>query len=522
VNSPRDKKPSLLRASGATAIATLASRILGLARDAVLAAFLPKELTDIFWAAFRIPNTFRRLFGEGAVSVAFLPVFTQIRKEAGTEAARALLGRVLGIILLATGAVTLLGSFFAPTIVRWLLEFPADGSAAELESLAQVLVRWMFPYLIFICLAAVVMGTLNATGRFFVPALTPIYFNGAIIVGAWLADSRDPVDLRFLAASVLAGGILQLLSQGPSLAASGFWPRWRGASDSTRGGVSRILKLFLPASLGLGVQQVNVLVNTYFASTLGAGAISYLYYADRMAQFPLGVLGFAVATAAFPRFSQKALDTDREAIRKPLLQSLSALVLVMLPSTVGLWILGGPILDLIFNRGEFAAQGSLEQTLPALRVYCLGLVPFSCVKLMGNLSFALGDGRTPVIAGISAALTNLALAWWLKQTPLAHSGIALAVVVAATVNLALITLRLRHTLRGAWLIEESPVLAKIVAASSAMGIALVLWTNLSAGWGSLTEVLGGMAVGGGTYFAVAFLLLPDLVKRLILRRRAKQ
>lgn len=515
--SGNDKHTSLLGAGAATALATLISRVVGLARDASLAAMHPKEITDIFWAAFRVPNTFRNLFGEGASSVAFIPTFTRVRKERGEEQARALLNAVLRAVALATGAVTLAGVLLAPWIVRALLDFPPQLDSESLHQDAVHLVRWMFPYLILACLAAVIGGALNATGRFFAPAMTSTYFNLSIVLFSFLAVTTSGVHPAWLAAGVLVGGALQVATQLPSLWRAGF-PLGRLRGWWTTPGLGDVFTLFFPATLSLGVKQINTLVNTNLASALGTGPISYLFYADRVAELPLGIFGFAIATAAFPRFSQEALEEAEEAIRKPLIQSLKGILLVMVPSTVGLWILGGPILDTLFNRGRFAAQGGLEPTLLALRVFVLGLVPFASVKLIGNLSYSLGNGRAPVIAGLASAGVNLVLAYSLRYTALGHAGLALAVVCASVVNMGGLLVCLRTRVRPAWFLDLVPLALRALAASAGMGVTLLAWIHWSHALPSWSVAALGTVLGGTVYCALGALLFREQLARVIRRR----
>jgi len=518
LNVDRDKRPSLLRASTATSIATLTSRLMGLARDVALATVFPREQTDIFWAAFRVPNSFRQVFGEGAVSVAFIPTFTKTRREKGDLSARRLFGMVLAILLLATGTLTLLGIFAAPWIVDVLIDFPNGESGNDRYQNAVFLVRYMFPYLILICAAALVGGALNVTGRFFMAGITPIFLNFCMIVGAFLAWRAPGTSLTWLASGVLVGGLLQLSCQLPSLWKSGMVPTLEGGIGKTDG-LGHVFGLFVPASLTFGIRQINTLVNTYFASTLGKGPISYLFYADRLAELPLAVFGFAIATASLPRFSSEAVDSSKEAIRHPLIQSLKGSVLVLAPASVGLVVLGEPLVDLLFNRGRFAAEGSLGPTVAALQVFAWGLVPFAFLKLASNLSFALGEAKNPVLAGIFAAVANIFLAYWLRFTSLAHAGVALAFVLSSVMNLAVQTFYLRHFLRWAWFLDLAPLAIRVAGACAAMGIVLSGWNAWGQTLPSVVIVAVGAVLGIGVYSFCGFLLFRDQMQRLLWSRK---
>lgn len=517
MTAPNAKPASLLRDSGAFSIATFLSRIFGYLRDAALAAAVPTELTDLFLACFRLPNTFRRLFGEGAVSVAFIPTFTRVH-ERSREEARRLFGATLSVVAVATLAVVVVGVVFAPEYLPFYLDLPAGGeNGARLEAAREMLL-YMFPYLTLICLAAVVTGVLNTRGSFFVPAVNPLFFNLSILVATGCYWRFADPSLAWLGMGVLVGGILQLLVLLPPLKRTGCLPVF-SARPTSDPNLKSALTLFLPATLTLGVTQINQLVNTKFALEMGDGPNSYLYYADRIAELPLGIFGIAIAAAAFPRFSKGALEADRLALKAPLLNSLRGVLLVNIPSIVGLWVLAEPMVSLFFNRGEFAAAGGVEGTAAPLRVYVLGLVSFTCVKIYVNLSYALGDSKTPIVAGLSAAAANLFFAYWLRFTWLEHSGIALAVVIGATVNLLATAWRLRREIPLGWCGELIRPFARITLASLVMGAGVHLFLHLAADRSDAVQVLGGAAFGGFVYAGLGWRLFPDLLTPFLRRFR---
>jgi len=490
-----------------------------MARLAVVAALFPKELTDIFWAAFRVPNTFRNLFGEGAVTVSFLPVFTRLRKEKGQQHAQRLVSSAFWVLILLTGFVTLIGIFTAPWIVKALLDLSSFDSHLPSEQTAISMIRLMFPYLIVICAAALVGGALNATGRFFVPAFTPVFFNLSIMAGAYVSWRYFGGSLRWLALGVLFGGSLQLVSQLPALWQSGFPIRWQSKFWETEG-LRSMLVLFLPASFALGVKQINTLVNTRLASDLGPGPISYLFYADRLAELPLGIFGFAIATAAFPRFAKGAGEASDENVRRPLIQSLKGILLVLAPSTVGLCILGGPLIDVVFNWGQFAQGDNLENTLLPLRVFAIGLIPFASVKLIGNLSYSLCDAKSPIYAAVTAAVVNFSLAYPLRFTFVGHTALALSVVVASIANVTVLLYRLRDRVKPKWFLEIVPLGLKVLVASTIMGSAVFGCLSLLSDIPSLLQVLGGTILGALVYGGCGMFLFPDLLE--VLSRRMKR
>ncbi|MCA9425246.1 MAG: murein biosynthesis integral membrane protein MurJ, partial [Candidatus Omnitrophica bacterium] len=378
------------------------------------------------------------------------------------------------------------------------------------------LLAWMFPYLILICMAAVATGVLNARGRFFIPAATPILFNLSLLAAILCYWKFQNPSILWLGMGVLVGGVLQLLLLVFPLVRMKGLPRFSGNPLSDPN-LKSALALFLPATFTLGVTQINLLVNTKFALDMGEGPNSYLFYANRLAELPLGIFGIAIATAAFPRFSTSALEEDRAKIKAPLLNSLTGTFLVNLPAMVGLWVLATPLVDLLFNRGEFAARGGLEGTVLPLRVYVLGLISFTCVKIFGNLCYAVGDARTPVVAGVCSVVTNLFLAYWLRFTWLGHSGIALAVVCGATVNVLVMVVRLRQRIELSWLVELASPVGRIAVASILMGGAVHLALDLIPEGRTAWAVSTGMIVGAVVYSGLGFVMFPDRMKTLLKR-----
>lgn len=421
----------VVRAAGVVSLATLSSRILGFARDMVVAqAFGAGPITDAFFVAFRIPNLLRRLLAEGALSTAFIPVFTDYlttRPRAEfVGMLRAVAGGMVTLLLL----VSSLGMLLAP----WILRVMAPGFFAvpATGELAVWLTRLMFPYLFFVGLAALAMGILNAHRHFLAPALAPVMLNLAMI-GAVLGLAplfAEPI--VGVAVGVLLGGLGQFLLQCPSLRRRGtlLAPTLALGHPALR----RIRLLMLPTVFGLAVTQLNILVDTVIASFLRQGSISWLYYADRVVEFPLGVFGIAIATAALPTMAEQAARGDPAALRQTLAFSLRLGLFITLPATVGLLVLREPIVRVLFQRGEFTAEDTAA-TAWALGFYALGLAAFAGVKIAAQVFYALGDTRTPVKVGIAAMILNSLLAVGLALfSPLAHGGLALATACSATFN----------------------------------------------------------------------------------------
>ncbi len=423
----------LVRALGSIGAATLASRILGFVRDMVVArAFGAGPLTDAFFVAFRIPNILRRLLGEGALSTAVVPMLSDYLATRSRLEFNRLFRAMLGAAILVLGGVTAIGMLVAP----WLVRVMAPGFAGDPGQLALTasLTRLMFPYLVLVGLAALVMGALNAHGRFFTAALGPAVLNvGMIACVLGLAQYLRP-PIVSLAVGVLLGGMGQLALQLPELAGAGV--PLVPSGEIRHPALGRLLRLLLPSVFGLATVQVTVFINTLLASLLRAGSISYLYYADRVMEFPLGVFGIALASASLPAMSRLAAAGDLRGLSATVNFALRLSCYAALPATVGLLVLRTPITRLLFERGRFG-PAETEATAWALAWYAIGLVAFSATRIAAQAFYALGDTRTPVATGVGAVIVNLFLALLLLG-PMEHAGLAFASSASAYANLVLL------------------------------------------------------------------------------------
>ena len=515
--SQREVQAGVVSAVGAIGLATLASRVLGYARDMVVArAFGAGPMTDAFFVAFRIPNLLRRLLAEGALSTAVIPVFSETLARGGREAFVRLARAVMGAGTLSLCLVSLLGMALAP----WIVAVMTPGWAADppLVDLAVRLTRLTFPYLLLVGLAALGAGMLNVHHRFFTPALGPAVMNvGMILAVVCLASRLDPPILA-LAVGVLAGGLGQVLIQVPELRRLGLpltpSGEWRHPALGTIAG------RLGPSAFGLAAVQVTVLVNTLLASLLPGGAISFLYYADRVMEFPLGVFGIALATAALPSMSAQAARGDRRGLADTTGFALALSVFIAVPAALGLLALGHPVVQLLFQRGEFAAADT-RATAQALAGYAVGLPAFSAARIVAQAFYALGDTRTPVRLGLGAVAINVALALWLMG-PLQHAGLALASSLSAYANVAGLLWLLRGRVGGL----GGGALARAAARALAAGVPLVAWCLWLAPerahpWGLAGATLAAVAGGAVLYVgAAAALRAPELTALLgMLRRR---
>jgi putative peptidoglycan lipid II flippase len=427
-DADRTVEHGVVSAIGTIGLATLASRVLGYARDIVVAhAFGAGPLTDAFFVAFRIPNLLRRLLAEGALSTSIVPVFGATLSRRGLEAFARMVQVVTGAGLVVLCAVSALGALLAPWIVAVMA--PGWRADAALFDLAVTLTRVMFPYLTLVGLAALAMGVLNTHHRFFTAALSPAVPNVAMILAVlWLSGRMA---ILSLAIGVLVGGLGQLLVQLPEVRRLGV--PLRPALDWSHPAVRDIGRRLWPAAFSLAAVQVTVVVNTLLASLLPVGTVSYLYYGDRVMEFPLGIFGVALATAALPSMTAQAARRDYEALRATLGFSLRLGAFITVPAAVGLAALATPIVRLLFQRGEFGSAAAVF-TAQALVGYAVGLPAFSATRITAQTFYALGDVRTPVYVGFVSVAVNVALALVLMW-PLHHVGLALASSLSAYVNL---------------------------------------------------------------------------------------
>ncbi|MBI3140689.1 MAG: murein biosynthesis integral membrane protein MurJ [Rhodocyclales bacterium] len=508
---------NLLKALATVSSMTLLSRILGFVRDFIIArAFGAGAATDAFFVAFRLPNLLRRMFAEGAFSQAFVPILAEYRNRRGAEETGRLVDHVATLLFLALMAVTALGIAVTPVLIY----VSAPGFAADPGKFALTveLTRIAFPYILFISLVSLAGGILNTWSRFAIPAFTPVLLNLAFIgMALFAAPYFDPPVLA-LAWAVFLGGMLQLGLQVPNLARIGMLPRWSFSLKDE--GVNRILKLMLPALLGVSVSQISLLINTIFASFLPNGSVSWLYYADRLMEFPAGLLGAALGTILLPSLSRCHADGNRAEFSALLDWGLRLTLLLTLPAALALALLAVPLLATLFNYGAFQADDVLK-TRDALVAYSVGLAGLILVKVLAPGFYAKQDIRTPVkIALITLAATqamNLAFI-----VPLKHAGLALAIGLASCLNAGLLYRGLRR--RGDYLPQPgwTAFVTKLLGALAVLGAVLwfgmgkeSLWLGRSA-LERVTHLALLVAGGAGAYFATLWLLgfrLRDFVKR---------
>lgn len=457
------------RSAGSVGMAVFCSRILGLIREQVMAVlFGAGYYMDAFVVAFRIPNLLRDLFAEGALSAAFVTVFTDYDQKKDPEATWRLANNVLLALTLLLSLITLLGMIFSEEIIKIMA--PDFSKVAGKTALTQLLTTIMFPFLILISAAAVVMGILNTKGRFFIPAMASTFFNLGSIVGgvllAWGAPAFGQPPIVGMAVGTLIGGFLQLAIQLPSLKRTGF--EWRPRLYLRDEGLKRIMTLMIPALIGLSATQINIFINTNFAARCAEGSVSWLNYAFRLMQFPIGVFGVAISIATLPLFSRQASQGDLAGLKATYVSSLTMAFLLTLPASFGLAFLAEPIIRIIFEHGRFNAQDTLH-TAEALIYYSVGLFAYSSIKITVPVFYALKDTRFPVLASFLAVATNIIFIS-LTLDYFQHRAIAFSTSITMIINFVFLSAVLYRKVKGYDLAYLLSSLFKIALASFLMGL----------------------------------------------------
>jgi putative peptidoglycan lipid II flippase len=503
----------LLKHTTTTGLATLLSRITGLLRDTFITiAIGVGPVTDAFYLVFKIPNFLRRLFAEGAFSQSFVPVISEFKAQRGQEEVRALVAGVAGTLGMMLFIVSALGVLIAPMII-WM--FAPDWGLHDRErfDLAAQMLRWTCPYLFFISLVALFSGVLNSYGSFFIPAFTQVIMNLVMIAAAVLFAAHSDNPGLALAIGVFVSGVLQLLFQLPAVARLGLlsWPRWRPRME----GVRRVAKLMVPGIVGSSMAQISLLLDTIVVSSLAVGSISWLYLADRLMEFPLGVFSIALATVILPGLSAHHAAKSVAQFSGTLDWALKLVLLLASPAAMGMLTFAGPMTAMIFGYGEMD-PGHVEMTSYALMAYSWGLLVFSFVKVLVPGYYARQDTRRPVkIAMISLAVTmglNLGVVF-----PLSRMGFPNPHILVATntcIGAALNTLLLWRGLKREGVLKHSAgwstFVARVVVANLVMGAALWMLAGDTWLWAN-TPFLERIARGGGSillgaalYFAVLY------------------
>ena len=510
---------SSLRSAGLVSLLILCSRLLGVVREQVFAAVLGAGMhADAYQIGFRIPNLLRDLFAEGALSAAFVPAYARTAREAGREAAQRLASRVLTLLGVLLGGCVLVAMLAAQPIVAALA--PGFDAVPGKPELTVLLTRIMLPFLPIVSFAAIAMGMLNAEERYATPALAPATFNVvAILVGGALWQLGWPMEQVVVgwAVGTLLGGLAQFLIQVPALRAQGW--RFRAEWTPWDPRIRQVAALMGPATAGLAAVQVNIFVNSIFASH-EPGAVSWLNYAFRILYLPIGLFGVAAGTVTATGLAKRAAENDMDGLRQTLRGSLRMLAFLTIPATVGLLVLGVPVVRLLYERGRFTAHDT-ERTAAALVFYGAGLVAYSAVKVLAPAFYALGLPRVPLIASVAAVATNLAINVALYDV-LGFRSVALGTSIAALVNAGLLAVWFERRVGG--LREEGTLRAMALMTVVALGMGSIAWLAARA----LEEALGTrgilaqaatallpVGVGIAAYFAGARTLGLSEARRIV-------
>jgi len=517
----KSKDARLTRAAGVVSIAVMGSRVLGLVREMVLAYFFEAKLSlDAFYAAFRIPNLLRDLFGEGILSKAFVTTFTDIEVKEGEKTAWRLASMVFNALALILGIITLLGILLSPFIVDIMffgkgfagVPLPHEGSfgIANKRDLTVYLTRIMFPFILVVSLAAIAMGLLNSKGRFFIPASASSFFNaGSVVIGCtgyYIAPKFGQHPTVGMAVGVLVGGALQFLVQVPSMWRVGY--RYRPLLSFTDRGVKQVMRLVTPMVLGAAAVQVNVLVNSIFASH-GEGWLTWITQSFRLMHLPIGVFGVAISTASLPILSRYIAEGKMESYRHTISHALRLMILLTVPASIGLMALKEPIIRLLYQRGAFDATDTL-QVANALFCYAFGLCGYSALKIATDGFYALKDTKTPVYVSLCTIALNIILNYLFifqfnfrfNLDHFDHRSLALSTSCTLTANFTALFIILNRRVGNFGVSAIASVFGRVILASLAMGI--VCWwtsgqiaTHLGTDtlWASLAQVGVPIALG---------------------------
>ncbi|EPA0958481.1 murein biosynthesis integral membrane protein MurJ [Vibrio parahaemolyticus] len=503
----------LLKSGMIVSAMTLISRVLGLVRDVVVANLMGAGASaDVFFFANKIPNFLRRLFAEGAFSQAFVPVLTENHAQGDMDKTRELIARAAGTLGVIVSIVTVLGVLGSGVVTAlfgfgWFLDWMHGGPAAEKFELASLMLKITFPYLWFITFVALSGAILNTLGKFAVSSFTPVFLNVMIILAAWFISPQMSQPEIGLAIGVFLGGFVQFLFQIPFLIKAGVMvkPKW-GWRDP---GVVKIRTLMIPALFGVSVSQINLLFDTFIASFLQTGSISWLYYSDRLLEFPLGLFGIAIATVILPALSRKHVDSQSEGFAHTMDWGVRMVTLLGIPAMLGLMALAKPMLMVLFMRGEFSPQ-DVHQASLSLLAYASGLLNFMLIKVLAPGYYSRQDTKTPVKYGIIAMVTNMVFNAIFAYF-YGYVGLAIATALSAFVNMALLYRGLH--IAGVYQITKRTVffIIRLVVAGAAM-VAAILWQLedmsvwLEWSFAHRSGMLGTLiGLGAAVYLAVLFL-----------------
>lgn len=486
----KDSQKKITKSIGIVSLGTFTSRIVGYIRDMLIAnRFGASLVSDAFFVAWRIPNTLRELFGEGALSAAFIPVFTEYLKTKDKKEAWKLASLIFNGLLIISILITLLGIIWTPLIITII----APGfKGSDAFQLTVTLTRIMFPFTIFICLAALVMGILNSCQHFTLPAFAPALLNLCLIGAIFFLCPLFDEPILGLSIGFLIGGLMQLLIQIPALIKERM--EYRLIIDLFNPGVKKIIFLMVPRAIGAGVTQLNITISNLLASFLVFGSISSLFYSNRLVHFPLALFGIAIGTVLFPTMSRQVVDGNLDELKKSLLWGLKMVILTSLPATIGLMVLGRPIIQLLFQHGQFDVYDT-NITYLALFFYAFGLLGFASLKVIVPAFYSQHDTWTPLKIGIISVIANIIFSLLLMR-PLEQGGLTLSLSLSGFLNASLLLIILRQKIGAIYGNQILKSFLKVLLASSIMGFFcwIIMRIDIAIFYQVVIGLIGGLGV----------------------------
>lgn len=502
---------SLYKSAGIVALSTLCSRILGLVRDILMAAhFGAARTADVFFVAFMIPNLFRRLVAEGALTISFIPVYTETLINDGDREAERLAVKVMTVQSIAILIIIAVGILFAP---RVMYIFFGKGDSFEVFTLSVNLTRVMFPYLFFVGFVAFAMGYLNSHGKFFAPAFAPVLLNVGMISGILFLTKLFDEPIYGAALGVLIGGALQFAIQIPFMLKEGF--RFRISLDLKHPGIKKIFRMLTPALFGIAVYQINTVVSNMLATMISEGSVSYIFYTNRLTELVLGVFIVSIGNVILPEMSRLTAMDEKSKFRKLFADSLSSALFLAVPATAGLIAAGIPIISVIFMHGKFSYADVLL-TYNSLICASAGIVFISALRITTPAFYSMKDTKTPVVSASFALIVNLVFGYILMQTPLKHAGLTLANTISATLQMLILLTRLEKKTGGIDVSRIMRSFIKFTVASLIMSV-VVLWVASFTDWeraGTADGILAlflTVSAGGAVYFLSCYLMRAEEV-----------
>jgi putative peptidoglycan lipid II flippase len=501
VSPARKEKNQIARAAGVLTMATSVSRVAGLLRDMVVAAvFGVGMMTDAFFVAFTIPNLLRRFFAEGSLTAAFVPTFTDVLHQEGVVEARQVVRICWTLLLLVMACVTLIGVLSSPWIVK-MIGYGFSDNAGKL-ALTDLLNKMMFPYIFFVSIVALFAGVLNVSGHFLLPALSPVMLNLAMIGSAIVLAPKMEQPITALAVGVLIGGVVQFAMQIPMLYRHGYSLRFD--FNFRHKAVARVTRLMLPGIAGVAIYQINMVITRLFATFLQEGSVSWLYYAQRLFEFPQGIFVVSLAQAVLPAMSRQAASDDMAGFRESLRFALVLILLITIPAALGLILCNQAVYSLFFMRGSFTPF-DVSQAALALAWYAPGLLFVGISRVVVPSFYAMKDTRTPVIVSFWTLLVNVAASLLLMQL-MGHAGLALALTISSVFNAVALTLMLSRRLGGLALLDFPSLLARMVPGLCLMAVVVLMivnqvdWLAPGSFWARF-GLLGFAVIGGSLVYA---------------------